>query len=303
MPPAEGLADAAAGTLDSVGVPAGGSLAWCTAPAPDELRSSVDLSAQTSLKIWAGRCVPPNGYYRACDDAGMPIYVPPCGDEFQGTRLELTTQGHPPIVFRAHAIELIKGPLSDGSWPLGISDRALIVKAQLKVGDSLHEDERVIAIAVRDDDWQIPSESFSEVSTKNNSFSFWRNAVCIDPIGCTTARWESSRAGVHIMTSDKEPYLHARVGARTQMPTFRDQDKKCPLPALLGAARVYTYSRLAGDPDKTALAEFDKLVTGLSTKGCPKSHSGPQKSVGAIRAELVKGVNELLAQGGKYLKR
>jgi hypothetical protein len=292
--------------IPGVGVPIDGGIAWCTAPAPDELRSSVDLSPQTSLKIYAGRCVPPNGYYRACDDAGMPIYVPPCGDEFQGTRLELTTQGHAPITFRAHALDIEKGPLPDGSWPLGISERALIVKAQMKVGDALHEDERVIAIAAKEDDWQIPAESFSdvEVDVKGGTFAFWRNAFCIDPIGCTTARWESTRGGVRLLTtSDKDAYYQARVRTRGQMPTYRAQTPACPLPALLGAARVYTYARLYGDTEKVALAEFDHLVAGLSTSRCAKMQAGTVKPIGVIRAEMVKAVKELLAGGGKWTKR
>jgi hypothetical protein len=279
-------------------------IAWCTAPAPDELRTSVDISPTTSFRIYAGRCVPPNGYYRACDDAGMPIYVPPCGDEFQGTRLELTTQGHAPITFRAHSLDLEKGPLADGSWPLGVSERALIVKAQLKVGDALHDDERIVAIAAKADEWQIPTESFSDVAVnaKNGTFTFWRNAFCIDPIGCTTARWESSRMGVHLLTSDKDAYLHARTQTRGHMPTFRQQNTTCPLPALLGAARIYVYSRLYGDTEKAALADFDQLVSGLTMARCPKGAAGA-KSVGAVRAEMVRDVKQLMAGGGKLTKR
>src|SRR5437868_2975753 len=98
VPPAEG--ESAPGGNGSTGVPLDGGLAWCEAAVPDELRTSTDLSPQSTLRIYAGHCVPPEGFHRACDNAGLPVYVPPCGDEFTGTRLEVATGGKTSVSFR-----------------------------------------------------------------------------------------------------------------------------------------------------------------------------------------------------------
>ena len=63
---------------------------------------------------------------------------------------------------------------------------------------------------------------------------------------------------------------------------MRADSPACPVPALLGAARVYVLSRLMGDPEKTAIAEYDKLTAGLSTKQCASSQFGKQKTLPQI---------------------
>jgi hypothetical protein len=228
----------------------------------------------------------------------MPIYVPPCGDEDTGTRLDVVTSGQVAVSLSAHAIEVLPGAAQGSTWSLGPNGRAVVAKVQTKLGQTLRDSVRVVATSYSPDVWQAPSEEFSDVVVYPDAkaFTFWRKAVCVDALGCTVARWEASKAGIRLAPNDQAIYTEARARLRTEMSAAAKDAGACALPAILTASKIYAMSRLLGDPEKTALAELDKLVTGMSTSKCPSTSAGKTKALSAIRQELVKGTKQLLAR-------
>ena len=250
------------------------------------------------MRVYAGRCVPSDHYYRACDDAGMPVFAPACNDSNTGKRLELVSSGHTVVSLRADAIEGLPGAMPGDTWAIGPNERAVIVKTSTKLGDGTREDTRVVALGVTGDDWQPPSEEFGKVVTypKSKTFTFWRKAACVGSIGCTSARWEASSQGVRLEVGEKDIYTQERQWIRSRLTSLRGTSPACPVPTILASAKVFAISRLLGDGESAALAEFDKAVAGLSTKGCTAATEfGRQKPLGAIRQDLVKSVKKFLA--------
>jgi hypothetical protein len=248
------------------------------------------------MRILAGHCTPADHPARACDDAGMPIYVPVCGDEANGTRLEITTGERLAVSFTAYAIDIIPGPMPGGTWAFGSTQRAILAKARVKQGDEVHEDVRVVAVALKPDEWQAPPSEFSEVAydAKNGTFTFWRKAVCLEGVGCTSARWEATNAGLRLVTTERDMYESARARTRQRMDALRAQTPACPVPAVLGAARIYMYSRVLGDSEKDARTELDRNTAHLETSGCKKNHGASVKPMGALRGDIVREVRNFL---------
>jgi hypothetical protein len=307
-PAAGGSGDKAFGldrSQEGVVVPQGlhggdGGVAWCTTPSPEKILTSADLSPTTTLKVFGGGCVPPNGYYRACDDAGLPVYTPTCDAANTGKRLAIETGGHTVLSIRADAVEVIPGPLPDGTWALGPTQRAVLVNTDAAVGSGVQRTVRVAAVSFKTDDWRQPAEDFAEIvpNPKNGTFTFWRKALCIDSLGCVIARWEASKTGLRVSSAEKDLYNEAKTRIRAEIPGMRDASPLCPMDAVLAAAKVYTLGQLSGTSEKAGLKEFDGLVAGLSTRECPPTMSGKAKPVQVLRGDIAAAVRKLLASKG-----
>jgi hypothetical protein len=277
-------------------VPDGG-LAWCTTPSPEAVLSSTDLSPSTVLRVYSGGCVPSDGYYRACDDAGQTLYTTTCDAKNSGKRLEIVTSGKTAVALRADTVEVVAGPLSDGTWPIGSNGHALIVNTDARVGSGVERTMRVAATSYKTDDWHEPAEDFAEVAANpKTGFTFWRKAVCIDAIGCVIARWEANRGGIRLSTSEKDLYREARNRLKTDIPALKSKAvaSACPSELLLAAVRMFTLSRLSGEAEPGALKEFDAYTAGLNTTSCPMTPTGKAKPVKGIRADMASAVRKLI---------
>ena len=275
-----------------------GGLAWCTSPSTEQVLVSMDLSPNTSVHVYSGGCIPSDGYYRACNDAGMPVFAPTCDAKNSGKRFEVVTGGRPAVAIRADTVELVTGALPDGTWALGPgAQRAILVNTDSGVGTGVKPTIRVAAVAYKTDDWHEPSDDFAEVvpNPKAGTFTFWRKALCVDTVGCVIARWEASRTGIKLSTAEKGVYKEAKTRIKGDVPNLRSAAPSCPTEVLAAAARVFTLGRLAGDSEPAALKEFDGLVAGLSTNACPAGANGRPKSLQAIRGEMASAVRKLIA--------
>jgi hypothetical protein len=305
-----GLDKEVAGTvIASSGVQVGdGGLAWCTSPSPEQLRTETALSPSVTLRVLGGGCIPSDGYYRACNDAGLPIHVPTCDAEsatVTGKRLEIVASGRLLVAVSADSIDIVSGPMPGDTWSFGATERAVLASMPRKIGTTIHPDTRVVAVAFKGDDWHEPSEEFADVVPypKTGTFTFWRKAACLEQLGCTMARWEASRSGLHVSAAEKDLYVEAKARIISEIPRLRGDAQSCPAPAILAAARVYMLDRLASGDEKAALREFDFLVAGMSTKRCTGSQFGHPKPLGAIRKDLVAGVRKFLAGGASARSR
>ena len=118
-----GLDQSQEGVVNTSNLRAGdGGLAWCTSPSPEQLSVATDLSPNTTLRLYSGGCIPSDGYYRACNDAGLPIYAPTCDATNSGKRIEITTSGHPVVAMRADSLDIVRGPGPNGTWAVGPFD-------------------------------------------------------------------------------------------------------------------------------------------------------------------------------------
>ncbi len=276
-------------------------LAWCTTPTPEVVRATGDLSSSTAYSIYAGHCIPGDKFYRACDDAGLPVYAPTCGDENKGTHIDITAKGHVLVSSSAFGFDLVPGPLDGGAWAIGPGGEALIAKEQTKASGALSETVRVVATSFKADDWGIPTEEFSDVLTNpdRKAFTFWRPAACFDVFGCVVARFEASAKGVRPIAYERDVYVKARQDLRTRVRDERSKVSGCPKQLLIVAARVYTMSRLVGDVDRSALAEFSKTMAGTNVSACKDLKTGRPLSLGVVRQDLSKEVGKLVAKANK----
>ncbi|MGO8998328.1 MAG: hypothetical protein ACLQVI_33840 [Polyangiaceae bacterium] len=292
-----GLDQSQEGVVNTSNLRAGdGGLAWCTSPSPEQLSVATDLSPNTTLRLYSGGCIPSDGYYRACNDAGLPIYAPTCDATNSGKRIEITTSGHPVVAMRADSLDIVRGPGPNGTWAVGPSTRAILVSIGTKERRSTH----VAAVELKPDEWHDPADDFAEVvpNLQSGSFTFWRKAVCVESLGCAIARWEASRSGIRISGTEKDLYLEASSRLHAEMGELRSAASVCPREAILTAARIYTLARVSGDDEKRAMKEFDGLVSGLGMGRCPASPGGRPKPLSVIRRDLAAGVRKLLASKG-----